>query len=72
VSRKAEPLRGALKQTWTEDAWRAKPLEYRRAILSIACERIEVLKDERHGGSKKGRLGGIHDPERVKVVFADE
>jgi DNA invertase Pin-like site-specific DNA recombinase len=72
VHREAEPLRAALRETWTEAAWRAKPLEYRRAILSIACERIEVLRDERQGGSKKGHLGGIHDPERVRITFADK
>jgi len=72
VSREAEPLRAALKQTWTEEAWRAKPLEYRRAILRIACERIEVTKDERQGGALKGHLGGTHNPERVSITFADE
>jgi site-specific DNA recombinase len=29
VSREAEPLRAALRQTWTEEDWQAKPLEYR-------------------------------------------
>jgi hypothetical protein len=71
VSREAEPLRSALKQTWTEEAWQARPLEYRRAILRIACERIEVTKLARHG-VKKGVVGNIFDPERVRVVFADD
>jgi DNA invertase Pin-like site-specific DNA recombinase len=71
VSREAEPLRAALKQTWTEEAWRVKPLEYRRAVLRIACERIEVARDERHGAAKKGQLGGKHNPERIRVVFAE-
>lgn len=72
VSREAEPLRRALKETWTEEAWRAKPLEYRRAILRIVCARIEVDRDERHGGALKGQYGGTPNVERVKVVFADE
>jgi hypothetical protein len=72
VSREAEPLRAALKQTWTEEAWRAKPLEYRRAVLRIACQRIEVVKDERQGGATRGHLGGIHNPERVRITFADQ
>jgi hypothetical protein len=72
VSREAEPLRAALKQTWTEEDWRAKPLEYRRAVLRIACQRIEVTKDERQGGAKKGQRGGTHNPERVQITFADE
>jgi DNA invertase Pin-like site-specific DNA recombinase len=71
VSREAEPLRAALRETWTEEAWRAKPLEYRRAVLRIACQRIEVTRDERQGGAKKGQLGGTHNPERVRVTFAD-
>jgi DNA invertase Pin-like site-specific DNA recombinase len=69
VSREAEPLRAALKQTWTEEAWRARPLEYRRAILRIACERIEVLRDSNQGGAKKGQLGGMHNPDRVRIKF---
>jgi hypothetical protein len=72
VSREAEPLRAALKQSWTEEAWRARPLEYRRAILRVACERIEVAPDNQHGGAKKGQIGGTHNPERVRMTFADE
>jgi hypothetical protein len=69
VSREAEPLRAALRQTWTEEDWRAKPLEYRRAILRIACERIEVSPVGRRG-AEKGHLGAVHDPERIKVKLA--
>jgi site-specific DNA recombinase len=72
VSREAEPLRAALKQSWTEEAWRARPLEYRRAILRVACEHIEVAPDNQHGGAKKGQIGGTHNPERVRMTFADE
>jgi site-specific DNA recombinase len=72
VSREAEPLRAALKQAWTTEDWRARPLEYRRAILRIACKRIVVAKDERQGGAIKGQLGGTHNPERVRVVFAED
>jgi hypothetical protein len=69
VDREAEPLRAALRQTWTEEAWQAKPLEYRRAILRIACERIEVSPVGRRG-AEKGHLGAVHDPERIKVKMA--
>jgi site-specific DNA recombinase len=71
VNREAEPLRAALRETWTEETWQAKPLEYRRAILRIACERIEVApvpKSEQ--GAAKGHLGAVHNPERVKVKLA--
>jgi site-specific DNA recombinase len=70
VSREAEPLRAARKETWTEEAWQAKPLEYRRAILRIACERIEVTPKLGHGGAEKGHLGAVHDPERIKIKMA--
>jgi hypothetical protein len=41
------------------------------AILRVACARIEVARDENQGGAKKGQLGGTHNPERVRVTFAD-
>jgi DNA invertase Pin-like site-specific DNA recombinase len=71
VSREAEPLRAALKVEWTEQEWKARPLVYRRAILRIACERIEVApvpKSEQ--GAAKGHLGAVHNPDRVKVKLA--
>jgi DNA invertase Pin-like site-specific DNA recombinase len=70
VSRGAEPLRAALRETWTEEAWQAKPLEYRRAILRIVCERIEVARKIGHGGAEKGNLGAVHNPDRIKVKLA--
>jgi site-specific DNA recombinase len=70
VNREAEPLRAALKQTWTEETWRAQALEYRRAILRIACERIEVRRAK--DNYAKGRVGNAFDPTRVRVKFADE
>jgi len=73
VSREAEPLRAALKVEWTEQEWEARPLEYRRAVLRIACERIEVApvpKSEQ--GAVKGHLGAVFDHERVRVTFADK
>jgi site-specific DNA recombinase len=69
VNREAEPLRAATKQTWTVVSWREKPLEYRRAILALVIERIEVARVA-HGTAKRGMLGGQHDPERVKIKFA--
>lgn len=70
VHREAEPLRAALRETWTEEAWKAKPLEYRRAILRIACERIEVTGKIGHGGAEKGHRGATHNPDRIKVKMA--
>jgi site-specific DNA recombinase len=71
VNREAEPLRAALKQSWTLDEWRAKPIEYRRAIIKLVTERVEVIKPARYG-AKKGEKGAKFDPERVRVIFADE
>jgi site-specific DNA recombinase len=72
VSREGEPLRAALKQqTWTEEDWRTRPLEYRRAVLRIACERIEVMPvPKREQGAEKGHFGAVHNPDRIKVKLA--
>jgi DNA invertase Pin-like site-specific DNA recombinase len=69
VHREAEPLRAALRESWTEAAWQAKPIEYRRAIIRIACERIEVSPVDRRG-AEKGHLGAVHNPERIRIKMA--
>jgi hypothetical protein len=71
VSREAEPLRKALKQSWTLDEWQAKPVEFRRAIIKLVTARVEVTKPARYG-AKKGEHGAKFDPKRVVVTFADE
>ena len=71
VNRDAQPLREALQQTWTPEEWRSTPLESRRAVIKLVVERIEVVpvpKSEQ--GAPKGRLGGVHNPDRVKVKLA--
>jgi hypothetical protein len=68
VNREAESLKAALKQTWTMGGWRAKPLEYRRAMLKLVTERIEVHKPTVRG--HRGILGSQFDTERVKIKFA--
>lgn len=69
VSRDAEPLRAALNQTWTEDEWRAKPVEYRRAIIRLIMERVEVMPALQRG-APKGHHGAVHNPDRIKVKMA--
>jgi hypothetical protein len=69
VSREAEPLRAALKQTWTLDEWRAKPVEFRRAIIRLVTERIEVMPTLQRG-APKGHYGAVHNPDRIKVKLA--
>jgi DNA invertase Pin-like site-specific DNA recombinase len=68
VNRDAEPLRAALKQTWTEESWLAKPLEYRRAVIGLVTERIEVHKPA--SLDHRGRLGAQFDHDRAKIKFA--
>ena len=71
VNREAQPLREALGREWTVEQWEAQPLAWRRAVIGLVVERIEVApvaKNER--GAAKGHLGAVHNPERIKVKLA--
>jgi site-specific DNA recombinase len=72
VSRAAQPLKVALQQDWTIEAWQAKPVEYRRTIIKLVCGRIEVAKAPTKGGGVKGTQGPHFDPERIQITFADK
>jgi site-specific DNA recombinase len=69
VNRDAQPLREALRQEWTVHEWGSRPLEWRRAVIKLVAERIEVAP-VLHRGAAKGHLGAVHDPDRVKVKLA--
>jgi hypothetical protein len=69
VNRDAQPLREALGQEWTVQEWGSKPLEWRRAVIRLLAERIEVTRTPQRGAAK-GHLGGVHNPDRVKVKLA--
>jgi hypothetical protein len=69
VNRDALPLREALQQEWTVEEWGTKPLEWRRAVIRLVVERIEVAPAPRHG-ALKGHLGGVHNPDRIKIKLA--
>jgi DNA invertase Pin-like site-specific DNA recombinase len=69
VNRDAQPLREALGREWTIEEWQAEAMEFRRAIVRLVVERIEVTPVARRG-AEKGHLGGTHDPERIKVKLA--
>ena len=69
VSRDAQPLREALQQTWTPQEWESRPLEWRRAVIKLVVERIEVMRTL-HRGATKGHLGAVHNPDRIKVKMA--
>jgi hypothetical protein len=67
VNRDAHPLREALGREWTVEAWEIEPLEWRRAVIRLVVERIEVARKVGHGGAEKGHLGAVHNPDRIKV-----
>jgi hypothetical protein len=69
VNRDAQPLREALGRDWTIEDWEAQGMEYRRALVRLVVERIEVSPVTRRG-AEKGHLGSVHDPERIKVKLA--
>jgi hypothetical protein len=70
VNRDAQPLREALGQEWTVQEWESRPLEWRRAVIRLVVERIEVMRKIGDGGAEKGHLGAVHNPDRVKVKLA--
>jgi hypothetical protein len=70
VNRDAHPLREALGREWTVEAWEIEPLEWRRAVIRLVVERIEVARKVGHGGAEKGHLGAVHNPNRIKVKLA--
>ena len=69
VNRDAQPLREALRHDWTVEEWRSGPLEWRRAVIRLVVERIEVTPTPRRG-AQMGHLGAVHNPDRVKVKLA--
>jgi hypothetical protein len=70
VNRDAHPLREAVGQEWTVEDWRSRALEWRRAVIRLVVERIEVARKVGHGGAEKGHLGAVHNPDRIKVKLA--
>jgi hypothetical protein len=70
VNRDAQPLREAMRHDWTVKEWGSRPLEWRRAMIRLVVEHIEVRRKIGHGGAKKGHRGAVHNPDRVKVKLA--
>jgi hypothetical protein len=44
-------------------------LEWRRAVVRLVVERIEVTPTPQRGAAK-GHLGAVHNPDRVRLKFA--
>jgi len=72
VNRAAQPLKDALKHDWTIEVWLSKPVEYRRTIIKLVCERIEVAKAPMKGGGVKGTQGPHFDASRIKIQFVGD
>ena len=70
MNRDAQPLREAMRHYWTVEEWGSGPLEWRRAMIRLVVERIEVTRKIGHGGAEKGHIGAVHNPDRVKVKLA--
>jgi site-specific DNA recombinase len=68
VTREASLLTETLGVDWTPDEWQAKPLEWRRSVLKLVCERIELRRPTLRG--RKGLYGTEFDSSRVVVKFA--
>jgi DNA invertase Pin-like site-specific DNA recombinase len=69
VNRDAQPLKDALAHEWTLQAWQAEPVEWRRGIIKLVCERIEVSPVSQRGATK-GHVGAVHNPDRIRVKLA--
>jgi DNA invertase Pin-like site-specific DNA recombinase len=71
INREAEPLRALLRRDrpWTIEEWRNEPLDWRRGIIKLVTERIEVTRSSTRGGSLKGMKGGYFDRDRVRIKF---
>jgi hypothetical protein len=69
VNRDAQPLKEALGREWTLEEWEAQAIEFRRAIVRLVVERIEVSPVGRRGAAK-GHFGAVPDPDRIKVKMA--
>jgi len=70
VNRDAQPLREAVRHEWTAEEWESRPLEWRRVVIQLVVERIEVMRKIGHGGAEKGHHGAVHNPDRIKVKLA--
>jgi site-specific DNA recombinase len=68
VTREASLLTETLGVEWSPDVWQAKPLEWRRAVLKLITERIELRRPTTRG--RPGLYGTQFDSSRVVVKFA--
>jgi hypothetical protein len=51
--------------------WESTLLEWRRAVIKLVVERIEVAPvPKRERGAVKGHLGAVHNPDRVRMKLA--
>jgi hypothetical protein len=62
-------LTETLSVDWTLEEWQGQSLKWRRDILKLVTERIELHKATKRG-TKSGLYGSEFDPSRVVVEFA--
>jgi hypothetical protein len=67
--REVAPLKWATTRAWTVESWQAMPIAWRREIIKLVIERIEVAAPVRRG-ARKGQVGERFDPGRVIVKLA--
>lgn len=68
VTREAALLTETLNVEWTPELWAEQTLEWRRSILRLVTERIELHRPTK--AARPGLYGTEFDPERVKIKFA--
>lgn len=68
VTREAALLTETLSIDWTPELWAEQALEWRRSVLKLVTERIELHRPTK--GARPGLYGTEFDPERVKIKFA--
>jgi DNA invertase Pin-like site-specific DNA recombinase len=68
VTREAALLTETLGIEWSPETWNSQPLEWRRAMLKLITERIELRQPTVRG--RKGLYGTEFDKSRVVVKFS--
>jgi site-specific DNA recombinase len=67
VTREAALLTETMGVEWSPEVWNEQPLEWRRNILKLVCERVELQRPTK--GARPGLYGTEFDSSRVRVTF---
>ena len=69
VTREAALLAETLSVDWTAEEWNARPLDWRRLMITLAVVRVE-LEPRGRIVARDARGRNVFDPERVHIKFA--